>query len=58
MIEFLRNQTDWTLVVVTTRSAMLEICDRVVYLENGKIAAEGKPKEMLSDPKFQMCFNV
>ena len=58
MIEFLKTQTDWTLVVVTTRSAMLEICDRVIYLENGKIAAEGTPKEMLSDSRFQMCFNV
>jgi ABC-type bacteriocin/lantibiotic exporter with double-glycine peptidase domain len=58
MIDFLKTQSDWTLVVVTTRSAMLEICDRVVYLENGSIAAEGSPKEMLNDPKFQMCLNV
>jgi ABC-type bacteriocin/lantibiotic exporter with double-glycine peptidase domain len=58
MISFLKSQSNWTLVVVTTRSSMLEICDRIVYMENGSIVAEGSPEEILNDPKYQMCLNV
>jgi ATP-binding cassette subfamily C protein LapB len=40
---------DKTLVVITHRTSLLELVDRVIVIENGKVAADG-PKSILSRP--------
>lgn len=48
VIERLRRATqDTTMVVVTHRSSLLALVDRVIVIEGGKIAADG-PKSLLS----------
>ena len=48
VIERLKQATrDTTMVVITHRTSLLELVDRVIVIENGKVAADG-PKSMLS----------
>lgn len=42
-----KSSADSTMVVITHRTSLLELVDRVIILENGKIAADG-PKSLLT----------
>jgi ATP-binding cassette, subfamily B, bacterial len=42
-----RLATHCTVLVVTHRAALLEIADRAVVLENGRIIEQGAPRELL-----------
>ena len=41
---------DRTLVIVTHRTSLLELVDRVIVIDQGKVVAEG-PKSILSQPR-------
>jgi len=51
--EFMLGQTlrslaaSCTVLVVTHRPALLEIADRAIVLENGRIIEQGSPRELL-----------
>ncbi|MCC6006438.1 MAG: type I secretion system permease/ATPase [Rhodobacteraceae bacterium] len=48
VIQRLREETaDRTLVIVTHRTSLLELVDRVIVIENGRVAADG-PKSILT----------
>ena len=38
---------DYTILIIAHRLSTIINCDRILYLENGKIAAEGTHKELL-----------
>ena len=48
------SQEKRTMLVVTHEMAFArEVADRVVFMENGVVAAEGKPEDVFSDAKVQ-----
>ena len=40
-----------TTLIITNRVPTIELCDEVLYIENGKICAQGKHEEILEDVK-------
>ena len=40
-----------TTLIITNRVPTIELCDEVLYIENGKIRAQGKHEEILEDVK-------
>ena len=42
------HSTNKTLLVVTHRSSLLELVDRVIVLDNGKVVADGPKKEVIA----------
>ena len=43
-----RNCQEKTLIVVTHRTSLLELVDRIIVLDNGKVVADGPKAQVLS----------
>ncbi|MEM8829436.1 MAG: energy-coupling factor ABC transporter ATP-binding protein [Cyanobacteria bacterium P01_G01_bin.19] len=50
LINFLQNSHETTIVSSHDLELILEICDRVILLDRGRIVADGIPQEIMSDP--------
>jgi ABC-type multidrug transport system fused ATPase/permease subunit len=48
----LRRELDTTLVVVAYRVSTIALADRVLFLDGGRIAAEGTHRQLLSHPAY------
>src|SRR6185503_6354803 len=48
----LRDEVDTTLIVVAYRVSTIALADRVLFLEDGRIAAEGTHSQLLSHPAY------
>lgn len=49
LIQMLTSQeSNWTLIVVSNDPLIMAACDKVIYLEEGKIAAEGSFEEIIN----------
>jgi ATP-binding cassette subfamily C protein LapB len=45
---FKKHKNKTTIVLVTRKRSLIELCDQVVLIENGKVKAQGKAQEILS----------
>lgn len=41
----------WTVLAITDDPYFAQKCDRIIYLDNGKVALEGKFEQMMEDPR-------
>jgi len=48
ILEGLRRELDTTLIVIAYRLSTIRLADRVLYLENGRIAATGSHEELMA----------
>jgi ATP-binding cassette subfamily B protein len=53
IIDALRTKLEATLVVVAYRISTISLADRVLFLEDGRIAADGTHRELLSYPPYE-----
>src|SRR5204863_468653 len=53
ILDGLRTELRATLVVVAYRVSTISLADRVLFLEDGRIAAEGNHAELLEFPPYQ-----
>ena len=49
LIEFLQKSQETLLVASHDLELVLEVCDRVILLDNGKIIADGSSSEMMAN---------
>jgi ATP-binding cassette, subfamily B, bacterial len=52
ILEGLRRKLDTTLIVVAYRVSTIALADRVLFLDEGRIAAEGTHRQLLSHPAY------
>lgn len=52
LINFLQSSQETILVSAHDLELILEVCDRVIVMNQGKIVADGIPKEIMSDNKL------
>lgn len=52
ILEGLRNGLETTLIVIAYRVSTISLADRVLFLENGRIAADGPHLELLRHPGY------
>jgi ATP-binding cassette subfamily B protein len=53
ILDALRRELDTTLVVVAYRVSTISLADRVLFLDQGRIAAEGTHLDLLSHPAYE-----
>jgi ABC-type multidrug transport system fused ATPase/permease subunit len=53
ILEGLRNELETTLIVIAYRVSTISLADRVLFLENGRIEAEGHHLELLRHPAYE-----
>jgi ABC-type multidrug transport system fused ATPase/permease subunit len=53
ILEGLRGQLDTTLIVVAYRVSTISLADRVLYLDDGRIVAQGTHEQLLSHPDYE-----
>ena len=53
ILDGLREELSTTLVIVAYRVSTIALADRVLYLDGGRIAAEGTHQELLSHPDYE-----
>ena len=53
ILEGLRRELDTTLVMVAYRVSSISLADRVLFLEGGRIAAEGTHEQLLAHPAYE-----
>lgn len=53
ILEGLRRDLDTTLIVIAYRVSTISLADRVLFLENGRIVAEGPHLELLRHPGYE-----
>ena len=56
MIEEIRNELQkvmnkMTTLIITNRVPTIELCDEVLFIEDGKIRAQGKHEDILTEVK-------
>jgi ATP-binding cassette subfamily B protein len=52
ILEGLRRELDATLIVVAYRVSTIALADRVLFLDNGRIEAEGTHRQLLAHPAY------
>lgn len=52
VIKLLQNSTQTILISSHDLELILEVCDRVVMLDNGQIVADGDPRQIMEDEKL------
>jgi ATP-binding cassette subfamily B protein len=52
ILDGLRRELDATLIVVAYRVSTIALADRVLFLDGGRIAAEGTHRQLLSHPAY------
>jgi ATP-binding cassette, subfamily B, bacterial len=52
ILKGLRDKLATTLIVIAYRISTIELADSVLFLENGRITAQGRPSEMLGHPPY------
>ena len=52
ILDGLRRELDTTLLVVAYRVSTISLADRVLFLEGGRIAAEGSHRQLLTHPSY------
>ena len=52
LIEFLQKSPETFMISCHDLELVLEVCDRVLLLDGGKIIADGKPQEVMADDKL------
>jgi ATP-binding cassette subfamily B protein len=52
ILDGLRRELDATLIVVAYRVSTIALADRVLFLDNGRIEAEGTHRQLLSHPAY------
>ena len=45
---------DMTTLIITNRVPTIELCDEVIFIENGKVKAQGKHEDMIKNDKAYM----
>jgi ABC-type multidrug transport system fused ATPase/permease subunit len=53
VLQGLRDELDATLIVIAYRVSTIALADRVLFLEGGRIAAEGTHYELLAHPAYE-----
>jgi len=53
ILQGLRDDLDATLIVIAYRVSTIALADRVLFLEDGRIAAEGTHYELLAHPAYE-----
>jgi ATP-binding cassette subfamily B protein len=53
ILDGLRGELDTTLIVVAYRVSTISLADRVLYLDDGRIVAQGTHEELLSHPDYE-----
>jgi ATP-binding cassette, subfamily B, bacterial len=53
ILDGLRGQLDTTLIVVAYRVSTISLADRVLYLDDGRIVAQGTHEQLLSHPEYE-----
>jgi ABC-type multidrug transport system fused ATPase/permease subunit len=53
ILEGLKHDLDTTLIVIAYRVSTISLADRVLFLENGRIVAEGPHLELLRHPAYE-----
>ena len=53
ILEGLRNELETTLIVIAYRVSTISLADRVLFLERGRIVAEGPHLELLRHPGYE-----
>jgi ABC-type multidrug transport system fused ATPase/permease subunit len=53
ILDGLRSDLHTTLVIVAYRVSTIALADRVVFLDGGRVAAEGTHQELLSHPSYE-----
>lgn len=52
LIQFLQNSQETYLVSTHDLEVILEVCDRVILLDDGRIIADGNPREVMADQQL------
>jgi len=52
LIRLLQASNETILVASHDLELILEVCDRVVLIDNGRIIADGKPRDIMGDDKL------
>lgn len=58
LIQFLQSSSETILVSAHDLELILEVCDRVIVMNKGKIVADGIPEKIMSDEKLMRENNL
>jgi len=58
LIRFLQAATETLLIASHDLEFILEVCDRVLLLDGGRIVADGAPRDILGDPALMQAHGL